>query len=481
MRRSLLILSALVLSACSQTPVPDAQLTPSATRSVAPVQVWLTTPDQRALLARQSNVEFKTTSQMANWTVRVDPAQTYQQIEGFGAAITESSALVLQGLGETQRQAVLTRLFDHAGGVGFSYVRLPMGASDFARSSYSYNDLPSGESDPTLSRFSIERDEQAMLPLAREALRVNPALRFMASPWSAPAWMKDSGSLHGGRLRTEAHAVYAEYFARYLAAYERAGIRIDALTLQNEPHHETAGYPSMRMEAEQAAVFIKQHLGPTLERQAPGTKLLGWDHNWDEPQYPLALLADKEARAYLSGSAFHCYAGDKAAQNTVHDAHPDKDIYFTECSGGGWATDFGANLKWNMEHLVIGATRNWAKTVLLWNLALDDQHGPRNGGCQNCRGVVTVGHGGQVAYNVEYYALGHASKFVRPGARRVASSSYGSGSLQSVAFLNPDGSRVLLLLNGSNATMKLQVREGPAAFAYSLAAGAVVTFSWPAS
>jgi glucosylceramidase len=353
-----------------------------------------------------------------------------------------------------------------------------MGASDFALTDYTYDDVPAGQADPAQAAFSIDHDRAYILPVLKQALALNPRLKVMGSPWSAPAWMKTSGSLFGGSLEPAAYPAYATYFARFVQAYAAEGVPIDAVTLQNEPHFESASYPSMRLEAAEAATFVRDYLGPGFARAGIGTKLLVGDHNWDEPAYPLAVLDDAGARPYVAGSAFHCYAGDVAAQSSVQLAYPGKDIYFTECSGGGWATDFGANLRWAMRNLVIGATRNWARTVLLWNLALDSQGGPQNGGCPNCRGVVTVKNASAVAYNVEYYALGHASKFVASGARRIASTGAVGTGLQHVAFRNFDGSKVLLVLNDGAGTQAFSVTWGGQAFSTSLPAGAVATFTW---
>ena len=195
-------------------------------------------------------------------------------------------------------------------------------------------------------------------------------------------------------------------------------VSIFAITVQNEPHFEPGDYPGMRLDPAQRARFVRQYLGPLNS-----ARILEWDHNWDEPNSPLAVLADSGARRYVSGVAWHCYAGDVSAQSVVHDAYPDKDAYITECSGGDWAPKFADNLAWMVSKLIIGGTRNWARGVILWNLALDEQHGPHTGGCGNCRGVVTIKSDGTVERNEEYYALAHISRFVPPGARRIASTS----------------------------------------------------------
>jgi len=400
-------------------------------------------------------------------------------MEGFGAAMTESSAwLIWTKLPVAQRDALMRKLFDPVDGIGLSYLRLPMGASDFALQSYTYDDMPPGQSDAALAHFSIDHDRETILPALQKARSINPALKIMATPWSAPAWMKTSGALNSGRLRPEAYEVYARYFVKFLQAYADAGISIDAVSPQNEPHHEPAGYPCMRMDANEEAAFIR-HLGPLLASAGMKTQILIWDHNWDEPAYPLAILADPAARRYVAGTAFHGYAGSVDAQSKVHDAYPEKGIYFTECSGGEWAPDFGGSLKWNAHTLLIGAVRNWAKTVLLWNLALDDKHGPQNGGCTNCRGVVTITPvSAGIEYNVEYYVLGHAAKFVPPGSMRIESNTFPQQGLEDVAFKNPDGSLTAIVLNGSDGKQSVTIRALDNAFATTLPAGALATFHW---
>jgi glucosylceramidase len=354
-----------------------------------------------------------------------------------------------------------------------------MGASDFALSDYTYDDVPAGQTDVDLARFSIEHDRAYILPVLKQAMASNAQLKVMGSPWSAPAWMKSGGSLFGGTLSSSAYAPYAAYFVKFIQAYRQAGVSIDAVTVQNEPRHESSAYPTMRLEQADATRFVRDHLGPAFAGAGIGTKIVVWDHNWDNPGYPIGILDDSGARPYVAGSAFHCYAGEVTAQSRVQAAYPDKAIYLTECTGGDWSKNFGNNLQWGTQNLIIGATRNWARTVLQWNLALDTSAGPQNGGCSNCRGVVTINQrSGAVAYNVEYYTLGHASKFVRPGARRIGSNTFGSGSIENVAFRNPDRSLVLVTLNSGTSTRTFKVRWSGQAFTYTLAPGAVATFTW---
>ncbi len=336
-------------------------------------QVWLTTGTASKLLSRETDVHFDSGPVPATLVrIVVDEGTTYQEIVGFGAAITDASAWLLQNrMTPAQREALLQELFGRNPGIGLSFTRLTMGASDFSLHHYSYDDMPAGQTDSSLAHFSIDSNRAYVLPVVQRALAINPQLRIMASPWSAPGWMKTTGSLIQGTLLPEAYGPFAEYFRRYIEAYGAAGVPIYAITVQNEPHYEPSDYPGMRLEPPARARLIGQYVGPLFARAGIQTIILDWDHNWDEYQSPLQVLADSAAPRYVAGVAWHCYAGDVSAQSLVHDAHPDKDAYFTECSGGEWAPNFADDLKWFVRTLIIGATRGWAKGVLLWNLALD--------------------------------------------------------------------------------------------------------------
>ena len=446
-----------------------------------PVQVWLTTPTASKLLSREVDVRLDSSTPPTNLTtIAIDEATTYQEIVGFGAAITDASAWLIQNrLTAGQREALLQELFGRSPGIGLSFTRLTMGASDFSLHQYSFDDMPAGQTDSALAHFSIDSNRAYVLPVVQRALAINPQLKVMATPWSPPGWMKTTGSLIQGTLRPEAYGPLAEYFRRYIEAYAAEGVPIFAITVQNEPHYEPSNYPGMRLEPAARARFVGGYLGPLLAQHGIGTIVLDWDHNWDEYQSPLQVLADSVAPRYIAGVAWHCYGGDVSAQTVVHDAHPEKDAYFTECSGGEWAPNFADNLKWFVGTLMIGATRGWAKGVILWNLALDENHGPHTGGCGDCRGVVTISStSGAVTRNVEYYALAHASHFARPGAHRIASTS-DVDRVETVAFKNADdGSKVLLAINTAALPRTLGVRWAGMWFRYTLAPGEVATFVW---
>lgn len=444
------------------------------------VEVTVTTGDKAKLLSREAEIRFADSVPNGVATIDVDTTQRYQTILGFGAALSDASAWLIQHkLTPPRRDSLLQELFGREPGIGFSFVRVDMGSSDFSLKHYSYDDVAKGAFDSTLANFSIAPDREETLPILKQALTMNPKLTVMASPWSAPAWMKTSGSLIKGTLRPEAYPLFAEYFRKFIEAYAAEGVPVHLISLQNEPHFEPDNYPGMRLRPAQRALLVREHFGPLFARVGIKTQILDWDHNWDEPNSPLAVLADSGARRYLAGVAWHCYGGEVSAQSTVHDKYPDKDTYFTECSGGEWAPKFADNLVWNVRTLIIGATRNWARGVLMWNLALDEKHGPHTGGCADCRGVVTINStDGSIVRNEEYYAFAHASRFVRPGAVRIASSS-GVEGIETVAFKNRDDGSIALIVVNTNATEKaFAVRVGGRAFTCTLPAGAVATFRW---
>ena len=468
----------------------------------ASAQVWITTPDGSDTMADLGTVDFTGTPSSAP-TVVVDPSRTFQTMSGFGASITDSSAAVLSALSPAARTAAMTSLFDPRTGDGLDYLRQPVGASDFTTTpAYTYDDVPAGQTDYSLSHFSIAHDQRQILPLLRQAERLNPKLQILATPWSPPAWMKTGGSLSGGRLIDDPriYRAYGAYLVRFIQAYRAAGVRVDTVTVQNEPQNRTpAGYPGTDLPSWQEARVIDQ-LGPMLRSAGLRTKILGYDHNWTEhpndaastppdetadiDAYPQQLL-DSTAARYVSGTAYHCYYGDPSAMTALHRQFPDKDIYFTECSGsqsGNPANTFSDTLKWHTRNLVIGATRNWAKTVINWNIALDPSGGPHTGGCTGCTGVLTVAPDGTVTRNAEYYTLGHLARFVQPGAVRIASTSFGTtgwnGQVEDVAFRNPDGSTVLVAHNENDNPQTFAVREGDRNFSYTLPGGALATFVW---
>ncbi|MEQ1487608.1 MAG: glycoside hydrolase family 30 beta sandwich domain-containing protein [Methylotenera sp.] len=468
------LLTSLIIAACTTqaTHEPTAPIRGNGTK----VQVWLTTTDRTKLLSREADVTFTNVAPLST-NIDIDSSKQYQEMVGFGAAITDASAWLMQNkMSEAQRTALLNELFSGAPNLGLSFTRLTIGASDFSRNHYSFDDMPKGQTDPTLAHFSIDANRADVLPTVKSALTLNPKLKVMASPWSAPAWMKTTDSLVKGSLRPEAYGAFSEYLARYIEAYTKEGVPIYAITLQNEPHFEPENYPGMRVDPAARASLIGEHIGPMFAQRGLNTRILDWDHNWDEPNSPLAVLADKTANRYVNGVAWHCYAGEVGAQNMVRNAFPNKDVYFTECSGGEWNQD---GLTWLTRNLIIGATRNWAKGVLLWNMALDENHGPHLGGCGDCRGVVAINSStGEVTRNAEYYVLAHASRFVRQGAHRIESSTV-NGKVETVAFQNNDDtSLVMIAANSTASKQEFSVRYAKKTLQYTLPAKSIATFTW---
>lgn len=380
-------------------------------------------------------------------TVAIDGSRTYQEMDGFGASFTDSAAyLIHQVLDGEQRAEVMHKLFHPQDGIGLSFLRNPMGASDYARTIYSYNDLPEGGTDPELSRFSISHDEEDIIPLLQQALALNPEIKLMASPWSAPGWMKTSGSMIAGQLKPEYYQVYADYFVRYIQAFADHGLPTYAVTAQNEPLYEPHHYPSMLMLPEQQLEFIRGFLKPSFRKHGLNTKILCYDHNWDRPDYPLSVLDGAEAD--VDGVAWHWYGGAPAAQSEVLAAYPDTEVHFTEGSGGEWIPPFQQAFS-NVMRTGIEILRNHSKSFVLWNMALDEQNGPTvpGFGQSTCRGIVTVNQQTkELTYTLDYYALAHFSKVIRPKALRLGAES-SNEQIRSVAFRNTDGSIAAVLFN----------------------------------
>jgi glucosylceramidase len=446
------------------------------------VQVYRTTSDLASALKAEPATEFSTVVKPAALTILVEDTQRYQTMDGFGASLTDGSAWLLQEkLSVPSRQRAMIQLFDPVHGAGLSFLRQPIGSTDLSRDIYSFDDMPVGESDPKLQHFSVKHDQGYIFPVIRQALALNPAITVMVTPWSAPAWMKEPQTMDGGRLREDAMTAYSSYIVDSVQAFQQAGVPVKYLTIQNEPLNETKNYPGTLMPEEQAARLVGSYLGPGLHKAGLKTGILGYDHNWDHPEYPIAMLSDPVAAPYVFGTALHCYGGDVNAQDAIHERFPNKGIWLTECSGGTWQRESPLLAT---AHLLIEATRHWAKSVSLWAVALDSDHGPHAGGCKTCRGLVTVDlHTSppMVSYNGDYYALAHAAKFVRPGATRIGSTSFGRDGLETVAFQNIDGTVALLALNNRTELTPFTVRWHGRAFTASLPPGALATYSWKPS
>jgi glucosylceramidase len=460
---------------CNKKPAVSGNNPPPPTvTTVSDVDFWLTKSDQTSLLQKQSDILSFGTVSNSNAFIDIDTATVFQTIDGFGYTLTGGSAYVIDQMGAANKSSLLKELFGKdSASLGVSYLRLSIGASDLNSSVFSYDDMPAGQTDTGLNNFSINPDMADLIPLLKQILLINPDIKILATPWSAPVWMKDNGSSVGGSLQTAYYHVYAQYFVKYIQQMKAEGINIDAIAPQNEPLNPNNN-PSLYMTADQEGTFIKGSLGPAFQAGGINTKIILYDHNCDRPDYPLTILADTAASHFVNGSAFHLYAGDISALSQVHTAYPDKQVYFTEQYTASTG-DFGGDLRWHVKNVLIGSTRNWSRTALEWNLANDASYGPHTpGGCTTCKGALTIG--GTVSRNVAYYIIGHASKFVPAGSVRIASNI--AGNLQNVAFATPAGRKVLIVENDGTSDTSFNIRFNGKWVSTTLPAGSVGTYIW---
>ena len=439
------------------------------------IESWVTKADQSVLLQKAANNLSFSSSSNTNPFIDIDSTASLQTIDGFGYTLTGGSAYLINKLSAAEKSSLLNELFGTGNNsIGISYLRISIGASDLNASVFSYDDMPPGKTDVDLAHFNLSQDTIDVIPVLKQILAINPGIKIMGSPWSAPPWMKDNDSSKGGSLERKYYGVYAKYFVKYIQEMQTRGITIDAITPQNEPQHG-GNNPSMVMSALQQADFIKNHLGPAFKAAALKTKIVIWDHNCDNPDYPITILNDAGAKQYINGSAFHLYNGDISALSKVHDAHPDKDLYFTE-QWTGSKSDFAGDLKWHIKNVVIGSMRNWSRIALEWNLANDPSFNPHTpGGCTECKGALTI-DGSKITRNVAYYIIAHASKFVPAGSVRIGSNM--PGSIHNVAFKTPDGKKVLIALNDGDAAISFNIRYSGKWAPATLPAGTVATYVW---
>jgi glucosylceramidase len=468
-----------------------------------PIEAWITSADRSSLFQKQPEaIAFRPVVPRGPAIV-VDPTQAFQPIDGFGLALTGGSAELLHKMSAPARAAIARRLFASEGdGAGVSYLRLSIGASDMNSAVYSYDDLPPGETDPTLARFDLGLDRRDVLPVLKEILAMAPDIRILGSPWSGPAWMKSNGDVRGGALKPEFYPAYALYLVKYVQAMEQEGVRIDAITIQNEPLN-SKNTPSMQWQLDEQRIFLRDHLSPAFAKAGLKTKVILFDHNLDRPDYPLALLSDPVISAFADGSGFHHYGGEMAAMSKVHLARPDKNIYFTEqmiVERPGSATIAIAP---TIQRMLIDTTRNWSRNVILWNLAADPENRPHtgNGGCSMCQGAITIDKD-TVSLNLAYYTIAHASKFVRPGSVRIASTNRRDPAVvltedeerpglkrmeaieaqvpANVAFRTPEGRIVLIVANDAQSAASFAIQYLGQSAAVRLAPGAAATYVWEA-
>lgn len=472
--------------------------------SAQTISSWVTSPDRSNLFTPQGKVaDFEEKRNERAAYIVVDPARSYQTMDGFGFALTGGSAEHLMKMTPSARHEILREMFDPKEGMAFSYIRLTLGASDLNSFVFSYDDLPEGKEDFKLKHFSLSQDLKDVVPVMNEILGLNPSIRIMSSPWSAPVWMKESGDVRGGKLRKDCYQVYAEYFVKYVQAMEKEGIHIDAVTIQNEPLN-SRNTPSMPWDPADQAEFVKNHLGPEFRKAGLDTEIVVFDHNCDRPDYALAIYNDPEAAQYVSGSAYHHYRGDLSAMSYVYEARPDKKIYFTEQMTVERPGMDHIDIAWPVRRLIIGVTRNWSSNVVLWNLAADPLNDPHtdNGGCSMCQGAITI-DGDKVTRNLAYYVIAHASRFVPPGSKRIFSTAPGERAISicedeqhpqmwrtnviekadvpdNVTFLTPQGKIVMILSNDSWSRKEVNIQYNGKFARIRLEPGSAATYVWDA-
>jgi glucosylceramidase len=472
-----LICSILFLLGCSREGGNNngSDTTSTGTNTMSDVDFWLTKGDSTVLLQKQNTALVFGTTTNNNPFIDVDSTQTFQTIDGFGYTFTGGSAYVINRMDANSRTSLLNELFGGgSSGIAISYLRLSIGSSDLNSSVFSYDDMPSGQTDTGLTHFSLAADTSDLIPLLQQVVAINPSVKIIAAPWSAPAWMKDNHSTSGGSLLTPYYNVYAKYFVKYIQQMKLKGITIDAITPQNEPLNPDNN-PSLVMQPADEGAFIKNFLGPAFQSAGITTKIVVYDHNCDRPDYPETILQDAAANVFVNGSAFHLYAGDISAMSQVHNLYPDKQLYFTEQYTGS-GSKFSDDLKWSVKNVIIGSMRNWSRTALEWNLANDPSFGPHTpGGCNTCKGALTIS-GSSVTRNVGYYIIAHASKFVPPGSVRTSSSI--TGVLQTAAFLTPDHKKVLIVENDDQASDIFNIRFNGKWVTTTVPAGSVCTYVW---
>jgi glucosylceramidase len=433
---------------------------------------WLTTGDQSVLLQAQSALTFGTNALSASATITINASEEYQSLDGFGFCLTEGSAEVISTMAATQKNALLNELFNISSGLGLSVLRISLGSSDLSSSNYSYNEH---SGDVNMGKFSLRGpDLTYLVPVLKSALAINPDIKILATPWTAPRWMKTNQRWRGGKLRSSYYTAYANYFVKYIEAMKAQGITIWAITPQNEPGNHDNN-PSMTMSSREQLDFINNNLGPAFAAAGHSSvKIIAFDHNYFNTTYPDEVSNNSP---YVDGSAFHLYAGSVSDLTTVKNV-TEKNVYLTEQYTASWG-GFSLDLGWHLRNFVIGGLNNWAKTVIEWNLANDSQFGPHTkGGCTSCMGAITVTGTTTYTRNVSYYIIGQISKFVRSGAVRVGT--YLSGhNLMASAFKNPDGTMAVLIYNNNkfnSQSVKLVVDMQ--SVIYTIPKASAVTLVW---
>ena len=489
MLRSALVTACLALAALAATS--------SAAQSIT---VYQTTPDLLETLSQRETLHLSKKAAQSETVplITVDETQRFQEIDGFGASLTDAAAWLFQKkLTPQQTDAAFKMLFARKDGIALSFLRQPLGSSDLAVTFYSYDDLcqqtakacttPAGMTDPNLEHYSLKHDKEYILPLLKKAIGINPSIHVMLTPWSPPGWMKTSGSMLGASadekvkssLKPEFYPALAGYLVKTIEGYQEAGVPVWALSVQNEPLYAPPTYSGMQMLATEQAAFFGEALGPALAAAHLSPKVMAYDHNWDRPDYPETVLKDPKAGALAAGTAWHHYGGDPSVMTKNHEEFPLKDQWVTESSGGAWQK---GNVFAQEAAELIAVTRNWSRSYVLWALATDQNHGPFVGGCDKCRGLVTIDltdpDHARVKPELDYYVLGQASKFLLPGAVRIGSDEPAGTQLKDVAFQNTNGTIVLYTLNAGTTSEAIGIGFHGKKAVTTVPAGAVATFIW---
>ena len=488
---TILALSAILFAGCGGSgdePQPANPSTPTAP-ATGDVKV-LTTTDNRSKDLTESFIDFSTTDNMSPSTIRLKPSTEFQTIDGFGAAITGSTAYNLLKMQPADRADFLKKTFSHSEGYGMSYIRICIGCSDFSLSEYTCCDKEG------IENFALTDEEtKYVIPVLKEILTYNPDLKIMASPWTAPKWMKVNNltdlkpydSWTGGQLNPKYYQDYATYFALWIKAFNKEGIDIYAMTPQNEPLNR-GNSASMFMGWQEQRDFVKSALGPKFQAEGIDTKIYVFDHNYnydnmaDQQGYPTKIYEDAEASKYIAGAAYHNYGGNLNELNAIHKANPDKELVFSESTAGDW--NDGANLKArlidDMEQITLGTVNRWCRGAIIWNLMLDSKRGPnRPGGCTTGFGAVDIKDDFKtITRNSFYYIMAQMSAGVKPGAKRIDTEGFTKNGLTFSAFRNPDNSYALVLSNKNSEDVRATVDDGAHHFPVTVPARGIVTLSW---
>lgn len=468
----------------------------SCTEQKSYVDIYTTTADKAKTMTKDSvMLQMTPLKQVTSNLITLHPEKKYQQMDGFGAAITGSSCYNLLKMDAEDRDAILKETFDPVNGYGYSYIRISLGASDFSLDEYTYCDQVG------IENFAIHTyDKRDLIPVLRRIKEINPEVKIMASPWSCPKWMKVDNlkdlkpfdSWTSGQLNPKYYSDYATYFVKYIQAMQAEGLKIDAVTIQNEPLNR-GNSMSLYMTWQEQRDFIKAALGPAFEKAAIKTKIVVYDHNYnydvdkkenaDQGQYPLKIYEDADAAKYIDGSAYHAYGGEKEELLVIHNGRPDKNIYFTEMSIGLWGEgySFASDLMWNMREVCIGTINNYNKAIIMWNYMLDDKHGPdRPGGCDICLGCITIDSDDYKTMdkNSHYYTMAHLSKVIKPNSYRIESNGQTEEGIYYTAFENPDKTYSIVLQNDTPDQQNVTIRQGEKSFSYNVPASSVISCIW---